>query len=155
MYTLASSFEIPGITPQQAVHWWLSMDNETYTRWHHDHHAWQWQCSGKDKAESGDVVRFHETIDRFDLKIKAKLSKLDPSGFLKFDVIGAPASFSFRYEEKDAGTLVTYEAAMGFKSFPGRLLDMFIKKMYPPDEYGPAITGHVKEEHQLIKHQVS
>ncbi len=150
MYRITASFDVTGITPEQAVSWWLAMDNGTYTSWHRDHKAWQWHCREKQIVRQGDTVVFHETIGRFNLKVKAKLAELDTSGYLKFELIGAPGSFAFRYESSGKATRVTYDATLGFSSFPGRLLDGMIKKLYPPDEYGRAITEHVKEEHQLI-----
>lgn len=153
MYTVTSTFEVAGITPEEAVNWWLSMTHEKYTRWHKDHRAWQWHSGDRESADQGDTVSFHEIIGRFDLKVKAKLQELSETGFLKFKINGAPATFAFRYEPTETGTRVTYTAELGFKSFPGRLLDGLIKKVYPPEEYGAAITGHVKEEHDLIKHQ--
>ena len=153
MYTISTSFFLSGITPEKAVDWWLAMENDTYTSWHPAHREWQWHCAGEGAVECGDRVAFHETIGKFDIKVKARLAELDPSGYIRFDIMGAPSAFSFKYDSEGNGTRVTYTAEFGFRSLPGRILDPLIKKLYPPDEYGRAITEHVKEEHRLITGQ--
>ncbi|PKL39906.1 MAG: hypothetical protein CVV44_06705 [Spirochaetae bacterium HGW-Spirochaetae-1] len=64
--------------------------------------------------------------------------------------MGLPATFSFRYEAVHGGTMVIYEATMGYRSLPGRLLDALLKKLYPPGDYDVTILGHVREDHEGI-----
>ena len=151
MLTITTTFTVPNLTPRGAVNWWLNLNNDTYRQWHPDHRAWTWHRRNGSPVARGTAVTFHETFGRFDLKVKAKLVELDPAGYLKFSVKGAPATFSFTYEMTSGGeTRVTYRSDMGFASWPGRILDPLINRLYPKEEYGALITSHVKEEHRLI-----
>jgi len=152
MITLATEVEVKGKTPEQIIHWFMSLDNETYKKWHPEHMAWKTIKLTPNFV--GSIIYFDEKIGAFRMKLTAEIVKAEPNRFLVFKLKGfmpIQSYLSLSLQPTSSGTKVIHEVKVGNGGIFTKAVEWFLEKSGLVGWFEKALNKHAQEEFKNLE----